>query len=141
MQEPIRILIAKPGLDGHTRGALVIVRGLMEAGMEVIYSGIRKTPEQIVEMAIDNKVDLLGLSCLSGAHMTLFPEVTRLLRMKQAADIPVICGGIIPDEDIPKLREAGISAVFAPGTEIRSVISFIRENVGKNPLPQIRISG
>ncbi|MEB3101503.1 cobalamin B12-binding domain-containing protein [Ferviditalea candida] len=140
MKQPIRILIAKPGLDGHTRGALVIARGLMEAGMHVLYSGLRKTPEQIVEMAVRNRVDLVGLSSLSGAHMSWFPEVMRLLRQKRP-DMPVICGGIIPEEDIPKLREMGISAIFPPGTEIRTVVSFIRENIGKDAPSQIRISG
>src|SRR5512136_1759720 len=112
----IRVLIAKPGLDGHDRGAKVVARALRDAGMEVIYTGLRQTPEDIVEAAIQEDVDAVGLSCLSGAHMALFPEVVKLLKQKKAEDIVVVGGGIIPDEDVPKLKDAGIKAVFGPGT-------------------------
>ncbi len=122
----IRVLIAKPGLDGHDRGAKVIARALSDAGMEVIYTGLRQTPEQIVTAAIQEDVDCIGLSILSGAHNHLFPEIMNLLREKNAADIPVFAGGIIPTEDIPGLREIGIQAVFQPGTDTDEVVTFIR---------------
>ncbi|MGI6604066.1 MAG: cobalamin B12-binding domain-containing protein [Firmicutes bacterium] len=131
MERPIRVLIAKPGLDGHDRGAKVLARAMRDAGMEVIYTGLRQTPEQIVEAALDEDVDVIGLSCLSGAHNHLFPRVTELLREKNATDILVIGGGIIPDEDIPGLKEAGISAVFTPGTPTSVAIDFVKENVKK----------
>ncbi len=137
--EPIRVLIAKPGLDGHDRGALIVAQGLKDAGMEVIYSGLRKTPGQIAEIAVREKVDCVGLSCLSGAHMELFPEVVQALRQKKAHDMIVIGGGIIPEDDIPHLREAGIAAVFLPGTTIETVASFIRDKV--RPLAAGRRSG
>jgi len=120
----IRVLIAKPGLDGHDRGAKVIARALRDAGMEVIYTGLRQSPEDIVEAAIQEDVDAIGLSCLSGAHMTLFPEVVRLLRKRKVTDIVVAGGGIIPEEDVRKLRKAGIRAVFGPGTPLRDIVRF-----------------
>ena len=127
----IRVLIAKPGLDGHDRGAKVIARALRDAGMEVIYTGIRQTPEQIATAAIQEGVDVVGLSCLSGAHNELFPQVVKLLREKGGGDILVIGGGIIPYEDIPRLKEAGIEAVFQPGAPLEEIIRFIRERVGE----------
>ncbi|TET91369.1 MAG: cobalamin B12-binding domain-containing protein [Methanomassiliicoccales archaeon] len=127
----IRVLIAKPGLDGHDRGAKVVARALRDAGMEVIYTGLHQTPEMIVEAAIQEDVDVVGLSCLSGAHMTLFPRVVELLREKGAGDILVTAGGIIPDEDVPKLKEAGIAAAFGPGTSLEEIIEFHKKNAGK----------
>jgi len=127
----IRVLIAKPGLDGHDRGAKVIARALRDAGMEVIYTGIRQTPEQIATAAIQEGVDVVGLSCLSGAHNELFPQVVKLLREKGGGDILVIGGGIIPYEDIPRLKEAGIEAVFQPGAPLEEIIRFIRGRVGE----------
>ncbi|MDI3538639.1 MAG: methylmalonyl-CoA mutase, C-terminal domain [Bacillota bacterium] len=129
MERPIRVLVAKPGLDGHDRGAKVLARALRDAGMEVIYTGLRQTPEQIVEAALQEDVDVIGLSCLSGAHNHLFPRVTQLLKEKQAEDILVLGGGIIPEEDIPGLLAAGISAVFTPGTPTSAVIDYIKEHV------------
>ena len=126
---PIRVLVAKPGLDGHDRGAKVVAKALRDAGMEVIYTGLRQTPEQIVEAAIQEDVDLIGLSCLSGAHMALFPRVLELLREKGARDILVTGGGIIPMEDVPKLKKAGIAEVFGPGTTSDEIVAFIRKNV------------
>jgi len=131
MAKKIRVLIAKPGLDGHDRGAKVIARALRDAGMEVIYTGLRQTPRDIVEAAIQEDVDAIGLSCLSGAHMTLFPEVVRLLRQKGAQEIVVAGGGIIPEEDIPKLKKAGIRAVFGPGTSLQDVVKFFEQAAGK----------
>ncbi len=125
----IRVLIAKPGLDGHDRGAKVVARALRDAGMEVIYTGLHQTPEQIVEAAIQEDVDVVGLSCLSGAHMTLFPRVVQLLKEKGAGDILVTAGGIIPDEDIPRLKKAGIAATFGPGTSLKEIVEFHRKNV------------
>lgn len=127
----IRVLIAKPGLDGHDRGAKVVARALRDAGMEVIYTGLHQTPEMIAEAAIQEDVDVVGLSCLSGAHMTLFPRVVELLREKGAGDILVTAGGIIPDEDVPKLKEAGIAATFGPGTSLAEIIEFHKKNAGK----------
>ena len=126
---PIRVLVAKPGLDGHDRGAKVVAKALRDAGMEVIYTGLRQTPEQIVETDIQEDVDLIGLSCLSGAHMTLFPKVMELLQAKGVKDILVTGGGIIPMEDVPRLKKAGIAEVFGPGTTSDEIISFIRTNV------------
>ena len=126
---PIRVLVAKPGLDGHDRGAKVVAKALRDAGMEVIYTGLRQTPEQKVETAIQEDVDLIGLSCLSGAHMTLFPKVMELLQAKGVKDILVTGGGIIPMEDVPRLKKAGIAEVFGPGTTSDEIISFIRKNV------------
>jgi len=125
----IRILVAKPGLDGHDRGAKVIARALRDAGMEVIYSGLRQTPEMIVSAALQEDVDAIGMSCLSGAHMHLFTRVMELLREKNAGDILVVGGGIIPDEDIPKLKEAGLAAVFTPGSSTQDIIAFVKANV------------
>jgi len=122
-------LIAKPGLDGHDRGAKVVARGLRDAGMEVIYLGLRLTPEQIAEAAIQEDVDVVGLDCLSGAHMTLFPKTVSLMRQKGGNDILVIGGGIIPKKDIPKLKEAGIAQVFGPGTPLEEIVTFIKANL------------
>ena len=125
----IRVLVAKPGLDGHDRGAKVIARALRDAGMEVIYTGIRQTPEMIAEAAQQEDVDVVGMSILSGAHMTLFPRVMDLLRAGGMDDVLVVAGGIIPDEDVPALREMGVKGVFGPGTTTDAIVSFIRENV------------
>jgi len=125
----IRVLIAKPGLDGHDRGVKVVARGLRDAGMEVIYLGLRLTPEQIAEAAIQEDVDVVGLDCLSGAHMALFPKTVNLIRQKGSEDILVIGGGIIPKKDVPKLREAGIAQVFGPGTPIDQIVKFIKANL------------
>jgi methylmalonyl-CoA mutase C-terminal domain/subunit len=128
----IRVLVAKPGLDGHDRGAKVIARALRDGGMEVIYTGIRQTPEQIAATAIQEGVDVVGLSCLSGAHNQLFPQVVELLRKKGGDDILVVGGGIIPYDDIPLLKEAGIREVFQPGTSTDEIITFIRDKLGKH---------
>jgi methylmalonyl-CoA mutase C-terminal domain/subunit len=126
----IRVLVAKPGLDGHDRGAKVVVRGLRDVGMEVIYLGLRVTPEQIVEAAIQEDVDVIGLSCLSGAHMSLFPKTMELLRKKGPKDLVVVAGGIIPEKDIPQLKNAGIAEVFGPGTSIDTIAKFITTKTG-----------
>ena len=126
----IRVLIAKPGLDGHDRGAKVLARGLRDAGMEVIYLGLRLTPEQIAEAAIQEDVAVVGLSCLSGAHMVLFPKTVRLIKEKSDKDILFIGGGIIPTKDIPKLKEAGIAKIFGPGTPIPEISKFIETSLG-----------
>ena len=128
-ERKLRILIAKPGLDGHDRGARIIARGYRDAGFEVVYTGLHQTPEQTVNTAVQESVDLVGLSCLSGAHMHLFPEIVRQLREKGAGDVTVIGGGIIPQEDIPKLREAGIKQIFLPGTPLEEIIKWTKENV------------
>ena len=125
----IRVLIAKPGLDGHDRGAKVLAQGLRDRGMEVIYLGLRLTPEQIAEAAIQEDVDVVGLSCLSGAHMTLFPKTVKLIREKSDKGILFIGGGIIPEKDIPKLEEAGIAQVFGPGTPLSEISKFIETNL------------
>ncbi|HYV08254.1 MAG TPA: cobalamin B12-binding domain-containing protein [Thermoplasmata archaeon] len=130
MPKKIRVLIAKPGLDGHDRGAKVVARALRDAGMEVIYTGLRQTPEDIVEAAIQEDVDAIGLSSLSGAHMTLFPAVVQLLRKRKAGDIIVVGGGIIPEEDVSKLKKAGIRMVFGPGTPLGEIVAFF-EKAGK----------
>lgn len=127
--KPIRVLIAKPGLDGHDRGAKVLTLGLRDEGMEVIYTGIRQTPESIVETAVQEDVDVVGLSCLSGAHNYHFPKVVELLREKGMNQALVIGGGIIPQEDIPSLKEKGIKGIFGSGTPIKDIANFIRENV------------
>jgi len=124
----LRVLVAKPGLDGHDRGVKVIARAFRDAGYEVIYTGVHQTPEEIVNAAIQEDVDLIGLSCLSGAHMFLFSEVVRQLRENDAGDIVVISGGIIPKEDIPKLKEAGIQEVFLPGTTLEEIIRWTKDN-------------
>ncbi len=128
----IRVLIAKPGLDGHDRGVKVVARGLRDAGMEVIYLGLRLTPEQIAEAAIQEGVDVVGLDCLSGAHMALFPKTVQLIREKGGNDILVIGGGIIPKKDIPKLKEAGIAQIFGPGTSLDEIVQFIKINLRKS---------
>jgi methylmalonyl-CoA mutase C-terminal domain/subunit len=123
---PIRILVAKPGLDGHDRGAKVVARALRDAGFEVIYTGLRQTPEQIANAAVQEDVAVVALSILSGAHMTLVPRVIELLRAQDAGDIMVLVGGTIPDADIPKLKEAGVAEVFGPGTDTRDVVKYLR---------------
>jgi len=128
-QRKVRILIAKPGLDGHDRGAKVIARGFRDAGFEVIYTGLHQTPEQIVAAAIQEDVDAIGLSTLSGAHDYLFPRVIELLREKGAEDIVVFGGGIIPEEDLPPLRHCGVKAIFVPGTPIEEAVKWVRENI------------
>ena len=130
MSKKIRILIAKPGLDGHDRGAKVVVRGLRDAGMEVIYLGLRLSPEQIVEAAVQEDVNVLGLSCLSGAHMAVFPKTVELLHQKGLKDILIIAGGIIPEADIPQLKKAGIAEVFGPGTPIDKIAGFVKAKIG-----------
>ena len=125
---PIRVVIAKPGLDGHDRGAKVLARGLRDEGFEVVYTGLRQTPEMVVSAALQEDVDVVGLSILSGAHMTLLPKICRLLREAGLDDVLVTAGGIIPDEDVPALKEAGVAAVFGPGTTIASVAEFLRAN-------------
>jgi len=130
-EKKIRVLIAKPGLDGHDRGAKVVARALRDAGMEVIYTGLRQTPEMIVEAALQEDVDVIGLSILSGAHMALFPRIMSLLKEKGLDDVLVVAGGIIPDEDVPALKEMGIREVFGPGTSTEEIVNFIKEEVGK----------
>lgn len=129
VERRIRVLIAKPGLDGHDRGAKVVARAYRDAGMEVIYTGLHQTPEQIVEAALQEDVDVLGLSILSGAHNTLVPRVLSLLREEGMDDVLVVVGGIVPEEDARRLREAGVAAVFGPGTETQEIVSFTRAHV------------
>ncbi|MFL5767104.1 MAG: cobalamin B12-binding domain-containing protein [Actinomycetota bacterium] len=129
MAGKIRIVIAKPGLDGHDRGAKVVARALRDAGFEVIYTGLHQTPEQIVEAAIQEDADAIGLSCHSGAHMTLFPKVVRLLREREAGDIVVFGGGIIPADDIPELEREGIEKIFTPGSPTGDIIAWIRDRM------------
>jgi methylmalonyl-CoA mutase C-terminal domain/subunit len=136
MKRPIRVLVAKPGLDGHDRGALIVAQALRDEGMEVIYTGIRQSPQQIVATAIQEDVDVIGLSCLSGAHLELFPEVIRLLKEQGADDIIVIGGGIIPPEDIPVLKEKGIAEIFTPGTPTKETAEFIRRAVAEREAKQ-----
>ncbi|MGN6244819.1 MAG: cobalamin B12-binding domain-containing protein [Motilibacteraceae bacterium] len=126
---PIRVVVAKPGLDGHDRGAKVVARALRDAGMEVVYTGLHQTPEQIVETAIQEDADLIGLSVLSGAHMTLFARVVELLRERDAADILVFGGGIIPDADIPQLEALGVAKVFTPGTPTQAIVDWVNAHV------------
>jgi methylmalonyl-CoA mutase C-terminal domain/subunit len=125
---PLKVLIAKPGLDGHDRGAKVLARGLRDAGFEVVYTGLRQTPEMVVTAALQEDVDVVGLSILSGAHMTLIPKITRLLREAGLDDVLVTAGGIIPDDDVPALKEAGVAEVFGPGTTIAEVADYLRTN-------------
>ena len=125
----LRILVAKPGLDGHDRGAKIIARALRDGGFEVIYTGLHQTPEMIAEAALQEDVDAVGLSVLSGAHMTLFPEVIRLLKDKGAADVAVFGGGIIPAEDARKLKEIGVQQVFTPGASTEDIVKWVRDNV------------
>lgn len=129
MDRPIRVLVAKPGLDGHDRGAKVIARSLRDAGMEVIYTGLRQTPEQIVAASIQEDVDVVAMSILSGAHNHLFPKVVRLLKEEGVDDVLIIGGGVIPEEDIPGLLEDGIKAIFTPGTPTSEVVEFIKANI------------
>lgn len=125
VRRPVRVLIAKPGLDSHDRGAKVVARALRDAGMEVIYTGLHQTPEQIAETAVQEDVDVVGLSILSGAHNTLVPRVLDLLRQKGRGDVLVLVGGIIPEEDVPFLQEQGVAAVFGPGTSTEDIVRFI----------------
>ena len=129
IERKIRVLVAKPGLDGHDRGAKIVARALRDAGMEVIYTGLHQTANMIVEAAIQEDVDVVGLSLLSGAHMTLFVDVAKLLKKKGMGDILIVGGGIIPEEDAPKLKKEGISAVFGPGTPSEDIVEYIRKNV------------
>jgi methylmalonyl-CoA mutase C-terminal domain/subunit len=129
MERKIRVLVAKPGLDGHDRGAKVVARALRDAGMEVIYTGLHQTADMIVNSAVQEDVDVIGLSLLSGAHMTLFTDVTELLRQKGMEDVLVVGGGIIPEEDVAALQEAGVKGVFGPGTPIEDIVRFIEGNV------------
>src|ERR687892_2480866 len=128
-ENKLRILVAKPGLDGHDRGAKVIARALRDAGMEVIYTGLHQTPEMIVSAAVQEDVDAIGMSIMSGAHMTLFPAVIELLRKQNAADILVFGGGIIPDDDIPKLKQLGVAEIFTPGSSTQAIVEWIRGHV------------
>ncbi len=130
-EKKIRVLIAKPGLDGHDRGAKVVARALRDAGMEVIYTGLRQTPEMIVEAALQEDVDVVGLSILSGAHTTLFPRIANLLKDNGLDDVLVLAGGIIPDEDVPALNELGVRGIFGPGTSTEKIVKFIEEEIGK----------
>ena len=129
----LRILVAKPGLDGHDRGAKIIARALRDAGMEVIYTGLHQTPEMIVSAAIQEDVDAIGMSIMSGAHLTLFPAVLELLRKQKADDVLVFGGGIIPDEDIPPLKQAGVAEIFTPGSSTQDIVKWIRENIRPRP--------
>ncbi len=132
MEKRIRVLAAKPGLDGHDRGIKVICAALRDAGMEVIYTGLRQTPEQIVAAAVQEDADVIAMSVLSGAHNYLFPRVMELLQEKGIQDVLVMGGGIIPEDDIQPLKDAGIAAIFGPGTDTKNIIGFIKENVRKN---------
>jgi methylmalonyl-CoA mutase, C-terminal domain len=131
MDQKIRVIVAKPGLDGHDRGAKVIARAFRDAGFEVIYTGLRQTPEQIVNAALQEDADAVGLSVLSGAHMTLCPRIMELMKKERLDDVLVVVGGIIPDQDIPKLKESGVAAVFQPGASTEDIIAYIRQNVRK----------
>jgi methylmalonyl-CoA mutase C-terminal domain/subunit len=131
MSDPIRVVVAKPGLDGHDRGAKVVARALRDAGMEVIYTGLHQTPEQIVQTAIQEDADAIGLSVLSGAHMTLFRKVIELLTEREATDIVVFGGGIIPDADLPELQTLGVAKIFTPGATTQSIVDWVRANVGE----------
>ncbi len=128
-EKRVRILVAKPGLDGHDRGAKIIARALRDGGFEVIYTGLHQTPEMIAEAAVQEDADAVGLSILSGAHMTLFPEVMRLLKEKGAADVAVFGGGIIPDDDAAKLKAAGVKQIFTPGASTEDIVKWVRDNV------------
>jgi methylmalonyl-CoA mutase C-terminal domain/subunit len=128
-----RILVAKPGLDGHDRGIKVVARALRDSGVEVIYTGLHQTPEQIAAAAVQEDVDAVGLSCLSGAHMTLYPRVVELLKEQGGEDIIVFGGGIIPDADIPKLKEAGLKEIFTPGAPTKVIVDWVRKNIGQQP--------
>jgi methylmalonyl-CoA mutase C-terminal domain/subunit len=130
MSSPLRVVVAKPGLDGHDRGVKVVARALRDAGMEVVYTGLHQTPEQIVETAIQEDADAIGLSILSGAHMTLCARVLELLRERGAEDIVVFGGGIIPEEDIPQLRRMGVAEIFTPGATTQAIVEWVRANIG-----------
>lgn len=130
-EQPIRVLVAKPGLDGHDRGAKVVARAFRDAGMEVIYTGIRQTPEMIAEAALQEDVDVVGLSILSGAHLELFPRVTELLKEKGKNDVLLLAGGIIPDEDIPRLNALGFTGVFGPGSNTNDLVRFVQSEMAK----------
>jgi len=127
MKRKLRVLVAKPGLDGHDRGAKVVANALRDAGMEVIYTGLHQTPELIAEAAVQEDVDVIGLSILSGAHMTIFPKILELLKEKGAEHIKVIGGGIVPEEDIAELESMGVAKIFGPGTDTRDIVKFLRE--------------
>ncbi len=128
----IRVLVAKPGLDGHDRGAKVIARAFRDAGFEVIYTGLRQTPEQVVNAALQEDVDVVGLSVLSGAHMTLCPRIMELMKKEGLDDVVVVVGGIIPDQDVPKLKSYGVSEIFQPGASTEDIVAYIRQHVRKN---------
>ena len=136
MERAYRILIAKPGLDGHDRGAKIIARALRDAGMEVIYLGLRQTPDMIAEAALQEDADAIGLSILSGAHMTLLPRVVELLHQNDMDDVMVFAGGIIPDEDVPALKEIGVRGIFGPGTNTGDVVAFVHEQLGATTADQ-----
>jgi methylmalonyl-CoA mutase C-terminal domain/subunit len=131
MPERIRVLVAKPGLDGHDRGAKIIARAFRDAGFEVIYTGLRQTPEQVVTAALQEDVDVVGLSVLSGAHMTLCPRIMELMKKEKMDDVLVLVGGIIPDADVKKLKELGVSEIFQPGASTEDIIAYVKGNVGK----------
>ncbi len=135
MSGRIRVVVAKPGLDGHDRGAKIVARALRDAGMEVVYTGLHQTPEQIVETALQEDADAVGLSVLSGAHMTLFARVIELLRERDALDILVFGGGIIPGADMPELHALGVAKIFTPGAKTSDIVSWVRENVATTPAP------
>jgi methylmalonyl-CoA mutase C-terminal domain/subunit len=136
MDKRIRVLVAKPGLDGHDRGAKIVARALRDAGMEVIYTGLRQTPEQIVSAAVQEDVDAIGISILSGAHNTIMPKICELLRTQGMRDVAVVVGGIIPDEDIPGLKQAGVAEVFQPGASTQDIVEFIRSHLRKKASPK-----
>lgn len=139
--QPVRVLVAKPGLDGHDRGAKVVARALRDAGMEVIYTGIRQTPEMIAEAAVQEDVDVVGLSILSGAHLDLFPRIIQLLREKGKDDVLLVCGGIIPDEDVPRLKAMGFSSIFGPGTFTQDLVKFIVEETARRRRERVTSGG
>jgi methylmalonyl-CoA mutase C-terminal domain/subunit len=139
MGQKIRVVIAKPGLDGHDRGAKVIARALRDAGMEVIYTGLRQTPEQIVSAALQEDADVIGLSILSGAHMHICPRIVELLRERQMTDVLIVVGGIIPDADVPKLNDIGIRGIFQPGTPMQEIVDFITGHA-REGVPSERLS-
>ena len=134
-EQKIRVLVAKPGLDGHDRGAKVIARALRDAGMEVIYTGLRQTPEMVVSAALQEDVDVIGLSILSGAHNAIVPRVIDLLKQNKMDDVLLLLGGIIPDQDVGGLKQAGVAAIFQPGTAMDDIVKFIRENVKPRGVP------
>jgi len=133
-EQKIRVLVAKPGLDSHDRGAKIVARALRDAGMEVIYTGLRQTPEQIVETALQEDVDVIGLSILSGAHTTLFPRIMKLIKEKNLNDVVVFAGGIIPEEDVPEMKKLGIKEIFGPGTPTETLVKYVKETVRKRTL-------